>query len=173
MNGKETIWNSQESAGKRTGGLPPQDSLLALYEKTIYQNDRNGFCIFKMTSEDEAIPQEARDGYCKDDKIHFSVKGYYLPAVSDVMLQMVGKWEKNKYVMLQRALIYTAITRAKKKVILVGQKRALFTAVHRNHAIERNTVLAERLREEFKKVEAKKGKKAIKGKVAEAEQLTL
>lgn len=97
MNGKETIWNSQESVGKRTGGLPPQDSLLALYEKTIYQNDRNGFCIFKMTSEDEAIPQEARDGYCKDDKIHFSVKGYYLPAVSDVMLQLAGKWEKNKY----------------------------------------------------------------------------
>lgn len=97
MNGKETIWNSQESAGKRTGGLPSQDSLLALYEKTIYQNDRNGFCIFKMTSEDEAIPQEARDGYCKDDKIHFSVKGYYLPAVSDVMLQLAGKWEKNKY----------------------------------------------------------------------------
>ena len=114
MNGKETIWNSQESVGKRTGGLPLQDSLLALYEKTIYQNDRNGFCIFKMTSEDEAIPQEARDGYCKDDKIHFSVKGYYLPAVSDVMLQLAGKWEKNKYGFINDAFRHTLCQKGKR-----------------------------------------------------------
>ena len=49
--------------------------LLAQYEKTIYQNDRDGFCIFKMVSEDEAIPQDARDKYSKDGKVHFSVKG--------------------------------------------------------------------------------------------------
>ena len=45
--------------------------LLAKYEKTIYQNDRDGFCIFKMVSEDEAIPQDARDKYSKDGKFVF------------------------------------------------------------------------------------------------------
>jgi exodeoxyribonuclease V alpha subunit len=50
-----------------------------------------------MFSEDEAIPQEARDKYCKDDKIHFSVTGYHLPAVKEVMLNLVGEWEKSKY----------------------------------------------------------------------------
>ena len=96
MNGKEMIWNNPNSAGEMAV-TPPNNCLLALYEKTIYQNNKNGFCIFKMTSEDEAIPKEARDGYCKDNKIHFSVKGYYLPAVSDVMLELAGKWEKGKY----------------------------------------------------------------------------
>lgn len=71
--------------------------MLAFYEKTIYLNESNGFCIFRMFSEDEAIPQEARDKYCKDDKIHFSVTGYHLPAVKDIMLNLVGKWEKSKY----------------------------------------------------------------------------
>ena len=77
------------------------------------------------------------------------------------------------YVMLQRALIYTAITRAKKKVIIVGQKRALFTAIHRNDAIKRNTVLAKRIQEEFAKLEEKNGKRTVKRKEPEAEQLTL
>ncbi|MCL2393019.1 MAG: ATP-dependent RecD-like DNA helicase, partial [Oscillospiraceae bacterium] len=45
------------------------------------------------------------------------------------------------YIMLQRNLIYTAITRAKEKVIIVGQKKALFTAIHRAETAKRNTVL--------------------------------
>ena len=74
------------------------------------------------------------------------------------------------YVMLQRALIYTAITRAKKKVILVGQKRALFTAVHRNDTIQRNTILSKRIRDVFEKMKQKE-QKAVKQE--EVEQLTL
>ncbi len=74
------------------------------------------------------------------------------------------------YVMLQRALIYTAITRAKKEVILVGQKRALFTAVHRNDTIQRNTILSKRIRDMFEKMKQKE-QKAVKQE--EAEQLTL
>ena len=55
------------------------------------------FVILGMTSEDEEIPEEARNGYYKDNKIHFSVKGYYLPTVHDVMLELAGAWEKSKY----------------------------------------------------------------------------
>lgn len=97
MNGKETIWKSSDSAGEMTAVVQTGNVLRALYERTIYQNDRNGFCIFRMTSEDEGIPKEARVGYCKDNRIHFSVKGYYLPAANDVMLELAGKWEKSKY----------------------------------------------------------------------------
>ena len=45
--------------------------------------------------------------------------------------------------MLQRNLIYTAITRAKTKVIIVGQKKMLFTAIHREVADKRNTMLGD------------------------------
>ena len=46
--------------------------------------------------------------------------------------------------MLYRNLLYTGITRAKKKVILVGQKGLLYMAVSRNGNIKRNTLLGER-----------------------------
>lgn len=48
--------------------------------------------------------------------------------------------------MLSRNLFYTAITRAKKRVILVGQKAALFMATHCNDVTRRNTLLGERIR---------------------------
>jgi exodeoxyribonuclease V alpha subunit len=50
------------------------------------------------------------------------------------------------YMMLQRNLLYTAITRGKRLVVLVGSKRALALAVKNNATEERCTMLAERLR---------------------------
>lgn len=51
-------------------------------------------------------------------------------------------------IMLQRNLLYTAVTRAKGKVILVGTKAALRTAVQNVRTSRRFTLLARRLREE-------------------------
>ncbi len=49
------------------------------------------------------------------------------------------------YVMLQRNLLYTGVTRAKKGLILVGEKKAVFIAVKNNKIEARKTRLAERL----------------------------
>lgn len=49
------------------------------------------------------------------------------------------------YIMLQRNLLYTAITRAKQKGIIIGSKKALMTAVQSNRTQKRYTLLAERL----------------------------
>ena len=51
----------------------------------------------------------------------------------------------NHYVMLQRNLIYTGITRAKKILVLVGTKKALSYAVRHLTVDKRNTMLKERL----------------------------
>lgn len=51
------------------------------------------------------------------------------------------------FIMLQRNLIYTAITRARKIVVLVGSKRALSIAVRNNSTSDRNTNLAQRLQQ--------------------------
>ncbi len=50
------------------------------------------------------------------------------------------------WLMLQRNLLYTAVTRAKRIVVLVGSKRALAKAVRTEGAGRRHTALAERLR---------------------------
>ncbi len=49
------------------------------------------------------------------------------------------------YLMLQRNLIYTAVTRGKKLVVLVGTKKALGIAVHRADTGQRYTALRTRL----------------------------
>jgi exodeoxyribonuclease V alpha subunit len=49
------------------------------------------------------------------------------------------------YAMLQKNLVYTAITRGKSLVILVGQKKALAIAVKNNKATRRWSMLAKRL----------------------------
>ena len=49
------------------------------------------------------------------------------------------------YMMLQRNLLYTAVTRGKKLVIIVGSKKALAIAVKNNRIQDRYTRLAERL----------------------------
>ncbi len=49
------------------------------------------------------------------------------------------------YLMLQRNLLYTGITRARQLVVLVGSKRALGMAVHNNKPSERYSGLRERL----------------------------
>lgn len=51
------------------------------------------------------------------------------------------------YVMLQRNLIYTGITRAKKICVLIGQTKALSYAVRNLTVSKRNTLLRERIRE--------------------------
>ncbi len=50
------------------------------------------------------------------------------------------------FVMLQRNLLYTAVTRAKELAVLVGQKRAIAIAVGNHTVGQRHSALAERLR---------------------------
>ena len=50
-------------------------------------------------------------------------------------------------IMLQRNLFYTAVTRAKEKVIVLGTKRAVQIAVHTDRTRRRYSLLTERLKE--------------------------
>lgn len=49
------------------------------------------------------------------------------------------------FVLLQRNLLYTAVTRAKKLVVLVGSRKALAIAIKNNKVVMRNTRLVRRL----------------------------
>lgn len=51
------------------------------------------------------------------------------------------------YLMLQRNLLYTGITRAKERVVIVGTKKALGICIRNNQVMQRNSYLAERLQE--------------------------
>jgi len=49
------------------------------------------------------------------------------------------------YMMLQRNLVYTGITRGKKLVVIIGSKKAMFLAVNNDKIMKRNTWLKMRL----------------------------
>ncbi len=70
--------------------------------------------------------------------VHKSQGSEYKVVIAPVVTQ--------HFIMLQRNLIYTAITRAKEMVILIGTSRALAIAVKNSKVAERYTLLAERLK---------------------------
>ncbi len=53
------------------------------------------------------------------------------------------------YLLLQRNVLYTAVTRAKQIVTIIGSPNAIQKAVKSTQSIRRNTLLAERIREGF------------------------
>ena len=63
------------------------------------------------------------------------------------------------YVMLQRNLLYTGITRAKKAIVLIGSKKALGFAVRNSDVAKKNTGLAKRIYDKFQKSKIKIGEK--------------
>lgn len=64
----------------------------------------------------------------------------------------------NHYVMLQRNLIYTGITRAKKILVMVGTRKALACAVRNVTVHRRNTLLKERLQQSMDRIETREGR---------------
>lgn len=60
---------------------------------------------------------------------------------------VVMPFTMSHFVMLQRNLLYTGVTRAKKILVLVGEKKAVYYAIKNETTAARNTKLAQRLTE--------------------------
>lgn len=69
--------------------------------------------------------------------VHKSQGSEYQIVVAPIAMQ--------HYIMLQRNLLYTCVTRAKKVFVLVGTKKAIGIAVSNNSIRKRNTLLAKKL----------------------------
>lgn len=122
------------------------------YEKDVYNGDIGQ--IVNITGKTVKVwyPERADDEYVvyeegeTDDlqlayamSVHKSQGSEY----SRVVLVLVP----GHYIMLQRNLLYTAVTRAREKVELVGTKAALQTAVGNDRTRRRYSLLKERLQE--------------------------
>lgn len=101
-------------------------------DRTLKVNFDNKIIEYDITELDELVHAYATT-------IHKSQGSEYPIVVIPVLM--------NHYVMLQRNLIYTGITRAKKILVLVGTRKALSYAVRNVTVINRNTLLKERLAE--------------------------
>lgn len=105
-----------------------------LQERTVTVNFENRNVEYDVTELDELVHAYATT-------IHKAQGSEYPIVVMPVLM--------NHFVMLQRNLIYTGVTRAKKILVMVGTKKALSYAVRKVTVTKRNTLLRERLSGQF------------------------
>ncbi|MBV7336980.1 AAA family ATPase [Chloroflexi bacterium TSY] len=129
----------------------PQDRVMQIrnnYDKDVYNGDMGTILSVNLEMQNLTINFEGRavpyDFLELDELVHaYAVsvhksQGSEFPAVVIPILT-------THYMMLQRNLLYTAVTRAKRLVVLVGQTKAIAIAVNNNKVTERHTGLMERL----------------------------
>jgi exodeoxyribonuclease V alpha subunit len=120
------------------------------YDKEVYNGDMGRITILDTVDQTLSVRIDDRDvGYDFSEldelahayavSVHKSQGSEYRAVVMPALTQ--------HYVMLQRNLLYTAITRAQDLVVLVGTGRAVSIAVQNNKIMERHTALDTRLRE--------------------------
>ncbi|MFN2109940.1 MAG: ATP-dependent RecD-like DNA helicase [Anaerolineae bacterium] len=103
---------------------------LDLEEHTLTVNFDGALVGYEFTQLDELVHAYAVS-------IHKSQGSEFPVVVIPILTQ--------HYMMLQRNLLYTGVTRAQSLVVLVGNLRAIAIAVHNDKIAQRNTRLAERL----------------------------
>jgi exodeoxyribonuclease V alpha subunit len=130
------------------------------YEKDVYNGDIGRVTRMDFVNQVADISIDDRsvryDFLEMDELVHayaisiHKSQGSEYPAVVIPLLT-------SHYLMLQRNLLYTAITRAQRLVVLVGSPRAIAIAVHTDRADERFSGLAARLRGQYPAVQPGSG----------------
>lgn len=119
------------------------------YNKDVYNGDLGQIVRLNLIEQMLTVRSDGREidySFLEMDElvhayaisVHKAQGGEYPAIVLPLLTQ--------HYLMLQRNLLYTAITRARRLVVLVGMPRAIAIAVNNNKISERYSGLAERLR---------------------------
>lgn len=109
--------------------------------RAIEPSASNGTVIHIEFSENRMVKYNAEDM----GSIEFAYAATVHKAMGSEYDTIIMPILKAHTILLDRNLVYTAVTRAKRKVILVGQKDVLFMAIHRYKVRQRNTNLGERI----------------------------
>lgn len=121
---------------------------------SITQDEEEGNILRVLFSDERAVDYTAEElsqlELAYATTIHKSQGSEYHTVIIPIL--------KNQYIMLRRNLIYTAVSRAKRQVVLVGQKQALYIAIDKNDIDQRNTLLADRIVSYYRQMNAGKRK---------------
>ena len=117
------------------------------YDKDVYNGDIGH--IVAILADELRASFEGREVVYEDDELDQLTLAYAVTVHKSQGSEypaVVVPIHTQHFVMLQRNLLYTAVTRGKQLVVLVGTRKALSIAVRNGQAGLRNTRLAERLR---------------------------
>ena len=123
--------------------------ILNNYELEVFNGEIG--VIYGISKTDVLIRFIHKDVRLSIDEIHMIMPAYAITVhksqgseYGTVIIPFIPMYSN----MLQRNLLYTAVTRAKKKAIIIGTKAAIERAVHTVNIEDRYTLFTERLRGE-------------------------
>ncbi len=119
------------------------------YDKDIFNGDMGQISALNLVEQTLTVRMDERavpyDFLELDELVHAYAVSVHKSQGSEFPAVVVPITTQH-YMMLQRNLLYTAVTRARKLVVLVGSPRAVAIAVNNNRIADRYSALAERLR---------------------------
>ena len=118
------------------------------YEKDVFNGDIGIVC--DVNTDDRELTVRFDDNYViydssELDELVLAYATTIHKAQGSEFPYVIMPLMKSHYIMLQRNLLYTAVTRAQKGLIIVGERKAVYIAVMNNQTVDRHTKLAERL----------------------------
>jgi exodeoxyribonuclease V alpha subunit len=119
------------------------------YDKEVYNGDIGRITAIDAEAQEVTVAIDSREipyGFSEMDElvhayaisIHKSQGSEYPAVVIPILTQ--------HYILLQRNLLYTGVTRGKKLVVIVGTRKAMAIAVGNNKTEKRYTLLSERMK---------------------------
>lgn len=131
----------------------PGDKIMQLrnnYEKNVFNGDIGR--VVSIDAEEDSLAADfdgERLDYAEEeiDQLSLAYAATIHKSQGSEFRAVVLALTKSHWIMLQRNLFYTGLTRAREQLVIVGHRAAVRRCVEHNPAVERNTLLAERLRE--------------------------
>lgn len=118
------------------------------YEKDVYNGDIGTIASLDEETKEVTVTIDERaivyDYADLDELIHAYAVSIHKSQGSEYPAVVIPVLTQH-YVMLQRNLLYTGVTRGKKLVVIVGTKKAMAIAVRNNKTQKRYTLLKERI----------------------------
>lgn len=159
-----TVGTREIKGGGRT--YRPGDKIIHNKNKDGISNGDTGYVTDIYTDEDnvEVAKLEFSDGRCVEynaDQLDLIEHAYATTVHKSQGSEypiVILPWIPMFYDMLRRNILYTAITRAKEMVIIVGSKQSIYKAIHNTDSDLRNTMLGSRLSREYNRLLEEKKK---------------
>ncbi len=122
------------------------------YDKEVFNGDIGTISSVDMEESELLIDFDGRDvkyDFNELDEVSLAYAASIHKSQGSEYAAVVIPLASQHYMMLERNLLYTGVTRGKKLVVIVGQPKALAMAVKNKRSTRRVTALAYRLRTLF------------------------